>query len=337
MIKFALFLTAIFGSFCISTHSYESQKEIKCNEIALLDLNDFLHDNSRDAFVVELGEALSNYGFVLIKNHNISSSAISSACDSAKQFFSMPVEIKKSYQGLKLNRGYKGYDRDRLDKKSDLQEYWHVGPPQVFKSQDVPSIQENIWPLEIESFEENLSNLYGEIAIRSQPILEACSLYMGKDKEFLSDLTRHGDSIMRVIHYLPNPEDSSCATWKAPHRDPNLLTIIVGISKEGLELQTKEGKWISVPYVPDAIVVSASNMLESLSNGLIRSAPHRVTIKENDVSRFSIPFFFHVQQNLSIGPQAECVAKTGGEVLYPEQTAEEALKDRQWFVRKVGT
>lgn len=74
-------------------------------------------------------------------------------------------------------------------------------------------------------------------------------------------------------------------------------------------------------------------MLESLSNGLIRSAPHRVVISEENASRYSIPFFFHVQRNLSIAPQMESIAKTGGVPLYPEQTAEEALKDHHWFNR----
>ena len=252
----------------------------------------------------------------------------------------MPIEIKESYQGLKLNRGYKGYDVNRLDKTSDLQEYWHVGSqltPQQCETLGVPSIQENVWPLEIASFKDNLVHLYEEIALCSQPILEACSLYMGKNKEFLSDLTRNGDSIMRVIHYLPNLGDTSCTTWKAAHRDPNLLTIIAGISKDGLELQTRNGEWIPVPYIPNTIVVSASNMLESLSNGLIRSAPHRVVLKENNISRFSIPFFFHAQRDLSIEPQPECVAKTGGKALYPKQIAGESLKDHQWFAVPLST
>lgn len=72
-------------------------------------------------------------------------------------------------------------------------------------------------------------------------------------------------------------------------------------------------------------------MLESLSNGLIRSAPHRVIISQPNASRYSIPFFFHVQRDLPIGPVPECLEKTGENPLYPMQTAEEALQNHNWF------
>jgi hypothetical protein len=34
---------------------------------------------------------------------------------------------------------------------------------------------------------------------------------------------------------------------------------------------------------------------------------------------------------LNIGPQAECIAETGGKPLYPDLAAAEALKDHHWF------
>ena len=135
---------------------------------------------------------------------------------------------------------------------------------------------------------------------------------------------------MRVIHYLPSKETGT--EWKAPHRDPNLITIIVGASGEGFELQLSDGNWIQVPYIPGTLIVSVSNMLESLSNGLLRSASHRVMMPQAEISRYSIPFFFHGNRKFSIAPLPECVEMTGGQPLYPEQTVEEALKDHHWFI-----
>ncbi len=308
------------------------------DQIAVLDLEDFFSNDEEKQknFVNQLGNSLHTTGFVLIKNHQIPQDKIDKVNESASAFFSLPLEIKQQYSGVAMNRGYKGFAPERQDKIADLQEYWHVGPindlSKLPSQIDIPEIQKNIWPSEIASFESNFSSLYEEIAGKGQPILEACSLYMGKEKTFLSDLTHHGDSVMRVIHYMPNETQANQTTWKAAHKDPNLLTLIVGISKEGLEIQTRDGQWVAVPYRPDTIVVSASNMLENLSNGLIRSAPHRVAIKESKTSRFSIPFFYHVQRNLSIAPQPESILKTDGTPHYPDQTAEEALKNHQWFI-----
>lgn len=306
----------------------------KLEEFPILDLQDFfgLDLQKQNEFVDKLGQALGTYGFVLIINHGISETIINEAYNSAKDLFGLPLDHKKNYLNLQPNRGYKGYEPNRQDKKSDLQEYWHVGANLSIKRSKnlgVPGIPKNVWPKEIPAFRKNLTLLHREISKKSQPILEACSLYMGTDRNFLSELTHFGDSIMRVIHYLPN--DTNEREWKAPHRDPNLLTVIVGVSTNGLELQLKDGKWIKVPFLPEAMIVSVSNMLESLSNGLLRSAPHRVVISETNVSRYSIPFFFHVQRDLSIAPQWQCLLKTGGEPIFPSQTAEEALKDHQWF------
>lgn len=315
----------------ISLHFLQANKY---EEVPILDLQEFqsLNLQSQNEFVEKLGAALTNYGFVLIINHDISVQRINEAYESVNIFFNLSLDLKNRYKGVELNRGYKSYEPDRKDKKSDLQEYWHVGPEislEECRLLGLPLISENVWPEKIAFFRENLSSLYEEISWKCQPILEACSLYMGKEREFLSRLTRYGDSVMRVIHYLPNGAQKG--DWKASHRDPNLLTVIVGVSMQGLELELPNGMWISVPFVQDAIVVSASNMLESLSNGLIRSAPHRVVVLQADKSRYSIPFFFHVQRDLSIGPVAECLKKTGGEALYPSITAEESLMNHQWF------
>lgn len=304
-------------------------------EFPILDLQEYFAPETQNDFVDRLGEALGSYGFVLILNHGISQEKIDEAYGSAIDFFSLPLEHKKLYQNVQLNRGYRSYEPERQDKVSDLQEYWHVGAKLSLKRSNnlgLPVIAKNVWPKEVPDFKSNLSHLYNEIERKTEPLLEACSLYMGKEKSFLSEVTNYGDSIMRVIHYLPH--ETGVGQWKAPHRDPNLLTIIAGVSMEGLELQLKDGTWVKVPFVQDALIVSASNMLESLSNGLIRSAPHRVVIQEANASRYSIPFFFHVQRDLSIGPLIECIEKTGGLPLYPMQTAEEALKDHQWFQPK---
>ena len=277
----------------------------------------------KEEFVQQFGEALSQVGFVRLKNHGISKKLVDQVYASANEFFALPSEIKQNYEGAQLNRGYKGYSEQRVDKAPDLQEYWHVGP--------LTQSGTNVWPTEVQGFEANLSKLYREIGWHGEPILEAASLYMGKEADFLSHLTTEGDSIMRVIHYLPSSETGYSTTWKAPHRDPNLLTVIVGASKEGLQVQTREGDWVDVPYDPDTVIVSASDMLESLSNGVFRSAPHRVVMTQAQDSRFAIPFFFHVQRDLSIGPQEESIQKTGGEAIYPDQTAGDALKEHNWF------
>lgn len=159
-------------------------------------------------------------------------------------------------------------------------------------------------------------------------LLQAISEAMGEKADFLLNETSNSDSILRVIHYLP--EEQTDLSWKAPHRDPNLLTIIAGITDPGLEIQQADGSWFAVQQKSPFLVISASNMLENLSNGLFKSIPHRVVQKESK-DRYSMPFFIHLRKDSDLSPRPASVEQTGGVVHYPSLTVESALRDHHWF------
>ena len=69
-------------------------------------------------------------------------------------------------------------------------------------------------------------------------------------------------------------------------------------------MQTKEGEWIDVPKVEESFVVNVGDMLSRLTNGLLRSTPHRV-INKSGRERFSCPFFFDPHTNAIIQPLNE--------------------------------
>lgn len=154
---------------------------------------------------------------------------------------------------------------------------------------------------------------------------------MGENVDFLSKMTEYSDSILRFIHYLDVPSDVyENLIWIAPHKDPNLITFIYGITSAGLEIQRPEGSWLKVEYIPGQVIVSGSNMLENLSNGLFKSTPHRVMTYRNQ-SRYAIPFFYHVRREVDISPTKKAIERTGGKALYPSLTAEKALEGHHWF------
>lgn len=126
------------------------------------------------------------------------------------------------------------------------------------------------------------------------------------------------------------PDAYQNLTWKAAHKDPNLITFIYGITSAGLEIQRPDGSWLKVEYIPGQVIVSGSNMLENLSNGLFKSTPHRVMTYRNH-SRYAIPFFYHVRRELDISPTEKAIERTGGKALYPSMTAQKALEGHHWF------
>ena len=84
---------------------------------------------------------------------------------------------------------------------------------------------------------------------------------------------------------------------------------------------------------PGQIIVDAADMLQNLTNGLLRSVTHRVVAPAGSEARLSVPFFLHPRPEVDLTPLPGCLARTGGEALYPRQTAGEYLVRR---LREIG-
>ncbi|CUI15871.1 conserved hypothetical protein [Candidatus Protochlamydia naegleriophila] len=313
-------LTIFFSLFCLFSWA----------EIKVLNLSDYTEGNAQQkaVFVKELKESLNQEGFFALKTPLVSQTAIDRAYESAAAFFSLPAQEKARYQGLLLNRGYKGFKLEPSRKVPDIQEYWHVGREFV-QPQDLPyTIAPNLWPAVPCDFKPHMLAVYGQLEEVGNILLQAISEAMGERADFLLAETYQGDSILRVIHYLP--EKHADLNWKAPHRDPNLLTIIAGITDPGLEIQQADGSWLAIQQKSPLLVVSASNMLENLSNGLFKSTPHRVVQKESK-DRYAMPFFIHLRKDSHLAPRPASIKQTGGVARYPSLTVESALRDHHWF------
>ncbi len=304
--------------------------------IPVLDLNEYKHGDevSRSKFIQEVAYALHEYGFFALENSDVDEKILKNGFNSAISFFNHDHSYKLLYQNKYPNRGYKSFNLDNTLKTPDLQEYYHIGrnvDDEMLERLNISLINPNVWPDSPTDFQTNLSTLYNEFDRSGQYVLEACSLAMGENVAFLSKMTEHSDSILRFIHYLDVPSDMyQNLTWKAAHKDPNLITFIYGITSAGLEIQRPDGSWLKVEYIPGQVIVSGSNMLENLSNGLFKSTPHRVMTYRNH-SRYAIPFFYHVRRELDISPTEKAIERTGGKALYPSMTAQKALERHHWF------
>ena len=99
---------------------------------------------------------------------------------------------------------------------------------------------------------------------------------------------------MRLIHYPPVEGSSNLLRARA-HADINLITLLVGAEEAGLEVQSKDNNWIPVSANSNAIVCNIGDMMQLITDGHLKSTPHRVIEynKGKSKSRFSMPFFLH--------------------------------------------
>lgn len=305
--------------------------------IPTLDLTDA--DRQPEVFAEQVGAALQELGFFALENHGVEQGLIDASYRVVEQFFLLPEARKLAYEDP-ASRGQRGFTRFGREHAKDhptpdLKEFWHVGR-EFEPGHPLASVYAvNLWPEELPEFRRCLTELYRQLDRCAARLLEAVALYLGEPPARLRDMARDGNTILRVIHYPPVPDEAPPAALRAAaHEDINLITLLCEATAGGLELLTRDGVWLPVQALPGQIIVDAGDMLQNLTNGLLRSTTHRVTNPDNSRERrFSMPFFVHPRAEVDLSPLPGCIARTGGEQRYPSITAGEYLHRR---LREIG-
>src|SRR5690606_3424827 len=148
--------------------------------------------------------------------------------------------------------------------------------------------------------------VYKTIEKAGKEMLKAIALYLELPEDYCEEKVRHGNSILRQIHYFPieNPEEVPAdAVRAAEHGDINLISLAMGASAEGLQVLRKDVKWIPSSALPDQLVVYVADMLERLADQKLTSTVHTVVHPARErmnTSRYSIPFFTHPRSEMDL-------------------------------------
>jgi len=290
-------------------------------------------DRDRDAFAQALGRSFEEYGFAVLADHGIPEELIHRAEEKAKAFFALPEDVKHKY---KLShggaRGYTpfGIETAKGHKAHDLKEFWHVGRElaEGHKFRDV--MDDNVWPSELPDFKETFLELYDTFDRTGLKVLSAIARYLGIDEDYFRDTVRDGNSVLRLLHYPPQSEPTGEHIRAGAHEDINTITLLLGAEEAGLELQTRDGRWIPVSPKPGELVINIGDMLQRLTNGKLRSTPHRVVNPAPDRAsnaRYSMPFFLHFRPDFMIEALAGTVP-VGEEPKWPPISSHDYLLER---------
>ncbi|MEL7141060.1 MAG: 2-oxoglutarate and iron-dependent oxygenase domain-containing protein [Cyanobacteria bacterium J06643_4] len=300
--------------------------------IPVLDLQDFVSGQNTKEFVAAFGSALSEYGFFALVNHGVEQRIIDAAYGAAEAFFALSDSTKAQYEiaDLKGQRGFTCFGKEHAKDSAapDLKEFWHVGRERA--TANPVSYPDNIWPREVPQFRPIMATLFEQLETCAAHLMAACAQYLNQPTDFFTPQVSEGQTILRVIHYPPIPDDITPSSQRAaPHEDINLMTLLCEATTPGLELLTREGKWLPITPIPGQIIVDTGDMLQSLTNGLLRSTTHRVVNPTSSRDRrFSMPFFVHPRPEFDLTPLPDCIECTGGSANFPNQTAGEYLHQR---------
>jgi len=262
-------------------------------EIPKLSLDDLV--NNDQTSIKLLSSALSDHGFFVITDHNISHSLFDRAYEYSKKFFDLDLNTKNLYS-FRENAGARGYtpfgkETALGETVPDLKEFWHHGP--IIDDSYDERIMKNIYIEEIEGFNTFFDDLFYEMHNLGSKLLSSISLTLGLDSNFFDNSTSKGNSLLRLIHYPPSNNKNMFRARE--HADINLITLLIGANEPGLEVKDKSGSWIPVSSSYEDIVCNIGDMMQLITDHKLKSTPHRVVKYKTDEikSRYSIPFFMH--------------------------------------------
>lgn len=304
--------------------------------IPSVDLADFLSDDPKrkQKFVDEIGQAYEEIGFVSLKNHFLSEKLVDQLYTEIKAFFALSDDIKKKYEREDIGgqRGYISFGKETAKGReiADLKEFWHFGQEPDADANLTEKYHENVEVKELQNFNKVGMEAYKLLEKTGIHVLRALALHIGLEESYFDHWAKNGNSILRPIHYPPIQEEPKGAVRAGAHGDINLITLLMGASSGGLQVQRKDGEWIDAIPNEDELVINVGDMLERHTNNKLRSTIHRVANppKEDwDNPRYSIPFFMHPRSEMPLDCLEECISEDNPKH-YEDITAGEFLHQR---------
>ncbi len=179
------------------------------------------------------------------------------------------------------------------------------------------------------------NELYQAFEKSGGALLEAIAIYLDLGDDYFTKKIKKGNSILRAIHYPPITKEPETAIRAEQHEDINLITLLVGASAGGLQLQNMDDEWLPIMPEEGEIVVNVGDMLQRLTNNYLKSTTHRVVNPPKEqwhMPRLSIPFFLHPKSDMDLTCLDKCVTDKNP-LAYENITAGEYLDER---LREIG-
>jgi len=280
------------------------------SEIPVLDVS-AIHSrdsHAKNRLTQAFADAYGSTGFGYIVGHGIAPKLQAAVFAASCEFHALPVAQKMA---LRLNRWHRGYIpiNTSTDVNSKLADVTRPNQSASFMIMREDAVADpsaflsgpNQWPalpgfrVAIEAYVTALTDL-------CQKLMRVAIQAAGGHPNDIMPAFEPPTTWLRLLHYPPMPAQSDDDLYgSAPHTDFGCLTILAQDEIGGLQVQTPRGSWVDAPYMADAFVVNVGDMLHRLSNGRLRSTPHRV-INRSGRERYSCPFFFDPNVNTIIAP-----------------------------------
>jgi isopenicillin N synthase-like dioxygenase len=314
------------------------------NIIPVLDIGPYIagERGAEETLTELLRQAQQNIGFFFLKNHGLAERLLERTFAAMEEFFSLPLANKLA---LSADEGFSGYVRlsGSLLKNSyvgtntqpDLTETitfmrdFPADNPHVVAGRRM--VGPNKWPREMPWLKPIMQEYMTESIRLAYRLLPIYALALHASSDYFEDKFDDPSVNCRAGHYPPIPPAENQFGLGA-HTDLGFLTLLPQSKVGGLEVQSSDGEWISVPIMPRHILVNGGDMLARFSNGLFLATPHRVLPNRGPEHRYSLPIFFQPNFSTLVAPMDTCVGLDRPPLFEPVRFGDY----REWYISQVS-
>ncbi|MDC0246715.1 2OG-Fe(II) oxygenase [Deltaproteobacteria bacterium] len=294
--------------------TYAVSKTIEIEKIPVIDVKPLRAGTLENAHSValEIRQAAEEIGFFYIRNHGVPESVIKQSYSAAKDFFNLPKVVKNNVKINSNHHGYLCFGEAKMEQAEsvDLKEsfVWGLDLPDEHPSvtMENPFLGRNQWPVEIPEFKKSVYPFFEAGLQCGLDMMRAFALGMGLPEDSFLKATDEPIARSSIIHYPPQSEDLGEEQFGvAPHTDYGCLTLLWQDQVGGLEVQNREGEWVTAHPIDNTLVVNVGDLLMRWTNEGFISTPHRVVNRKGQ-ERYSMVIAWDPNFDTIVDPSIVC-------------------------------
>ncbi|CAA0839119.1 2-oxoglutarate (2OG) and Fe(II)-dependent oxygenase superfamily protein [Striga hermonthica] len=231
----------------------------------------------------EIRTSLENHGCFIALYDKISPQLHLSIFQAANDLFALPTKTKIQNVNEKPYHGYVG-------QIPIVPLHEGLGIDYANTLEGAQSFTNLMWPEGNDSFRDCSMSFANKVAELDKIVIRMLFESYGVEKYVDShmDATTY---LLRFLKYRAPIEGESTMAFPV-HTDKSFITILYQNHVFGLEIQARDGEWISVDFLPNSFVIMAGDTCKAWSNERVLSPSHKVTLdKDVKESRYTIALF----------------------------------------------
>ena len=262
--------------------------------------------------------ALSTVGFVALREHGVPEADLSAMRQLLVDLFAVD-EASKARQAI-TRENYRGFIPLRFftpnrcpnggnrttaaDTFEGYKLHWEC-PPGHPVSNECGLYGPNRWPEYPVGMPQVVESWWASMEGLVDRLLDVLADEMELNRSVLTEAMEVPLTNTTLLHYPAMRTDDPAPAFH-PHKDITVVTVLDPDPVGGLEVRTRDGRWVEAGCPERALLVNVGDVLEVWSGGRLVSTPHRVVIS-NGIERYSAPFFAVPNHRVVAKPMIEPV------------------------------